>query len=775
MDENLERITILLQAKDREFARAMDRNNKLISKFAKNAEQGTTRMSRGIQQNLDGLTASVKGFATGFVGGLAGGLVTSVLGAIGTDLRATVAGIAQVGDEAKRSGLGVQAFQEWSFVAQQNRVSIDALVDGFKELNLRADEWISTGAGPAAEAFARIGFSPEDLKARLEDPSALMLEIIGRLQELDQAAQIRVADEVFGGTGGEQFVQLIGQGKDGLQGLIDRAHEVGAVLDDQMIQKAQDLDTKFSEVATRLGSIWKQGIVGAAEFFGFVEDQNLKFFRSVSNYEAVMEKFGNVEAAAALAGGWKELEQILAGDDAVEKLEKIRAGYDSLQNTANRATSAMAGAVADVAERNALLAQALSDMSDRVDSVAASLASALAQGDVDAAEEYARQLGVAVDNLQKAVTAADDIAGLDLSAAVATVDGLASAFGRLMWAAISARSASSAGVTTGTPLSGPIDTLMPPTTDVVTTSPRPKPAPVDVLLTDAPGTGGGKRGGGGGGRTDRFADALTNWKVEAEGILAEAEALNALALSFDEYGISVDVARRKAELLQEAKEAGKEITPQLRAEIDALAASYANAATEMEKAKQRHDEFKAAVDEAKGSMKDAFVGLVTGANSFRDALSNVIGKLAEMLAAKAFEGLWGAGLGSATGGFLQMLGFSSGGYTGPGGRKEPAGIVHKGEVVFSQDDVARSGGVAAVEAMRRNGVSRAVAPSVASGGGSTGSAITVTAYTDESVILDIAGAAAVQQIRRAAPQIVQQSVAATDRAMSRTKQFGAPR
>lgn len=51
--------------------------------------------------------------------------------------------------------------------------------------------------------------------------------------------------------------------------------------------------------------------------------------------------------------------------------------------------------------------------------------------------------------------------------------------------------------------------------------------------------------------------------------------------------------------------------------------------------------------------------------------------------------------------------------------------------------------------------------------------ITVTAYTDESVILDIAGAAAVQQIRRAAPQIVQQSVAATDRAMKSTKSFGA--
>ena len=44
--------------------------------------------------------------------------------------------------------------------------------------------------------------------------------------------------------------------------------------------------------------------------------------------------------------------------------------------------------------------------------------------------------------------------------------------------------------------------------------------------------------------------------------------------------------------------------------------------------------------------------------------------------------------------------FWSGGYTGPGGRLTPAGVVHKGEVVWSQKDVARWGGVHVVEAMR---------------------------------------------------------------------------
>jgi len=45
-------------------------------------------------------------------------------------------------------------------------------------------------------------------------------------------------------------------------------------------------------------------------------------------------------------------------------------------------------------------------------------------------------------------------------------------------------------------------------------------------------------------------------------------------------------------------------------------------------------------------------------------------------------------------------GFASGGYTGQGGKYQPAGIVHRGEVVWSQRDVAAVGGPKAANAMR---------------------------------------------------------------------------
>lgn len=62
----------------------------------------------------------------------------------------------------------------------------------------------------------------------------------------------------------------------------------------------------------------------------------------------------------------------------------------------------------------------------------------------------------------------------------------------------------------------------------------------------------------------------------------------------------------------------------------------------------------------------------------------------------------GAGLLAA---FALIKGFSDGGYTGAGGVNEPAGMVHKGEVVWSQADIRRSGGVASVESLRKGNVS----------------------------------------------------------------------
>ncbi|MDA5696480.1 tape measure protein, partial [Acinetobacter baumannii] len=55
---------------------------------------------------------------------------------------------------------------------------------------------------------------------------------------------------------------------------------------------------------------------------------------------------------------------------------------------------------------------------------------------------------------------------------------------------------------------------------------------------------------------------------------------------------------------------------------------------------------------------------------------------------------------------IKDQGFADGGYTGNGLKHTPAGVVHKGEIVWSQDDIRRWGGVGVVENMRLSNPTR---------------------------------------------------------------------
>ncbi|RBM30483.1 phage tail tape measure protein [Vibrio tarriae] len=103
------------------------------------------------------------------------------------------------------------------------------------------------------------------------------------------------------------------------------------------------------------------------------------------------------------------------------------------------------------------------------------------------------------------------------------------------------------------------------------------------------------------------------------------------------------------------------------------------------------------------TMEDSIYNFVTtGKLSFKDFAASIISDMARIASQQAALGIL-----QTSAGFLKdsslagFLGFSSGGYTGSGGKFEPAGIVHKGEVVWSQDDINRAGGVGIVEALRK--------------------------------------------------------------------------
>lgn len=732
MADNTERITILLQARDKDFARAMDRSNKVIARLERDTRKNMSGMAQSVDQGLSRAAVGIRAFA----GGIVGGILAQSFAGIVTQARQVVRGIASIGDEAQRAGVSTTVFQEWAYVANTNRISVDALTDGLKELSLRTDEFVVTGAGPAADAFNRLGFTAGELATAIEDPSELLLEITDRMQALDSAARIRVADELFGGTGGERFVQLINQGEAALRGTIDRSYEVGAVMDQELIAKAAELDRRFNDLTTTTSNFFKLfvvEIVDAGVKIATLRDDLDDMFRS---YDQARGLLGDDVAEALEADSD-------AADQNAETIGNLRRVYEDLGDQALRLAPLLEQASIQLRSMGYdEQAQEIAAMAE----TARDLTSGMQDGTV-AADEFK-------DGLRRVATEASiafsEIAAIDraeFSSVTAGLNGLIGGLQRAYAAAASLRSQLPGGaalpgrVESQRRRSENVQIAPPPVAPVAPGRPESRPGDIDFGYS-GPGVGGGAPSGGGGGvaRLSEFERLAKSTRDEIAKLNAEAVELAAVAQGGVDVGDALEYARRRAELLYAAQADGRTITPALRAEIDQLAMSYVVAGDEAERAADRLSAMEENAKRGANAISDIFLSVLNGSASPLDALGRLLMRIAEVQIQSTILGAAGSG------GFFGFLGSALGGARAGGGPVQ-AGVPYRVNENTPNSEVfvpSRGGGILNVSQARD-------ALRGQSGGSSTSMAITINlAGANGDAAIE---AAAMRGVTRAVEQV----------------------
>ncbi|PBB93214.1 hypothetical protein CK215_04360 [Mesorhizobium sp. WSM3864] len=231
---------------------------------------------------------------------------------------------------------------------------------------------------------------------------------------------------------------------------------------------------------------------------------------------------------------------------------------------------------------------------------------------------------------------------------------------------------------------------------------------------------------------DRFAEdlqsirdrtAALNEEYNALGLSYEAQTKRSTALDLEQQALKQ--VREEARKKGDTDWQNAQLTPAQIAQIDAVSDAYARQADALRKAQEmqdlQRDVLKGAFDDLRSALDDGKLDWQDFAKIAENALDKVIDKIENDLLDAIIQANSAGGGGGIGGIFSAIFGggssgnvfpgggvlnsdmglYDTGGYTGPGGKKKVAGLVHKGEVVFSQDDVARNGGVAAVQAMRR--------------------------------------------------------------------------
>ncbi|MFG6081410.1 phage tail tape measure protein [Paracoccus litorisediminis] len=732
---------------EKDFNRAITQQQRASQRMERLAKQNADKIGKAyeglgprIGKAFEGIPASLKGIGGAFLGGVAGGIAIGGLDQIATSVSRITKETANLKNEATRAGVSTTVFQEWKFLADQNRISVDALTDGFKEMHLRAGEFFLDGTGAGAEAFKKLGYSAEELKAKLKDPSSAMTEILGKLRGFDQAGRSFLLEEIFGGAGGEQFGALIGQSEEALNETIRRAHEVGAVLDSEMIDKAAEIDRKFGELAARVESFGKRAVIAIADAAVELTD-----FR-----DRLDGIFSSETEGRAILGN--ELYDSMQRDrDAVEAqadaLRQLDGEYQRLAEEAATAGNAMRGAIGQ------LDSWGYGEAADQLRQLSAELETAK-QGFRDGTmtgEDFAAKLGEIEKGAQDAFASLSDVDRAQFS-------GVMSQLGRLggVIASVTAQAsalvgelAKAAQIDPGTKhlealrqqhaaQATSMDSLdaMRAANDRFTASEnarniatseslkldrekeavRKRAAEAGATLTDAEITsaaqgaldgdaarsaadaaarssGDSKGGSGGAAKLDEFAREAQAIRDRTRELDFEAAALIAGAAAGRNYGDAVTFAAEKARLLDAAQQAGKAITPALTAEVDKLAQGYVDAANKADQAADKMQKVENAGQNGAETLTDMFTGIISGSMSAGEALAGLLQQIAAAQMNKVFMGMFGGGgalggLGTTVGG---LLGFADGGYTGPGTKYEPAGIVHAGEYVFSAETVKRLG------------------------------------------------------------------------------------
>lgn len=166
----------------------------------------------------------------------------------------------------------------------------------------------------------------------------------------------------------------------------------------------------------------------------------------------------------------------------------------------------------------------------------------------------------------------------------------------------------------------------------------------------------------GGKAAKSFDSAVRSIREQTSAIQAQTAAQAALNPLMEDYGFAQAKAKAAAELLNAADREKKAITPELKAQIDALATGYANATVEQNRLAEAQEKAKSAVqsvkDATKGFLSDLRSGLNAGKSfweSFGNAALNVLNKIIDKVENQLVDALFsassaGSGIGSGGGG-----------------------------------------------------------------------------------------------------------------------------
>lgn len=342
--------------------------------FGDKSSEASGKVSK-LRSSADNLAGRLKVVAAGAAAAAA------AVGAFAVKAASNGEELIKLGNDAKRLGLDLETFQAASKVAF-NQAGVEDFTAGMDDLNERLQDFVTNGAGEAADVLKRFNLDAEELARK--NPLEQLLSIADALKGISNNDRAQILDQL-GSDNLRNLEPLLRGGREEVEKMIENVKDLGLVLTNLESEQLAALGRKFREIKDESSGLFNrissqaspailaiieetERLAGKTEGFGkswetvgniilFVSGialdkvndikintlEAIVAFRQMQVAATKVKYFGRLagdteEATAALDEVKKKLEELVEAGDPSERLLQIRA--NKIQEAVERAKQA---------------------------------------------------------------------------------------------------------------------------------------------------------------------------------------------------------------------------------------------------------------------------------------------------------------------------------------------------------------------------------------------------------------------------------------------------
>lgn len=214
----------------------LDLNSANFINNMKRAVDGVEKSSKSMASSLNFASNATKAFIAGFTADK-----------IGETIAKGLEFASSLGEQAQQLGVTTRELQVYRYAASQVGLSNEQMDQGLAKLTLRIGQ-AASGNQKLAGVFSSLGIAIADSSGQARQTGDVMEDLAAKLSKVEDPARRAQIEVALFGKAGQNLDTLLSGGAAGIDELTRSADQLGIVLSEDMIRRADDAADKMSAV-----------------------------------------------------------------------------------------------------------------------------------------------------------------------------------------------------------------------------------------------------------------------------------------------------------------------------------------------------------------------------------------------------------------------------------------------------------------------------------------------------------------------------------------------